>query len=219
MGATSGLLKVKDMRLNFLIGTILLAGGGLQSQPATARDDDSFYTGGRGGWRVEGTFRGDHGRPICTGRSSSGRSFISISRDALDPPTPEDDALSLMVSAYQKTSFSHGQKFPATGTFKYRDIDGDHEITYGLRAMALKVDNGDTLYGFAVPTFGDGKPRGADGVADNLGFMIYFGLSMTFTLNVPDAAPVTIDLTGSGAAMKEILGSCPEAYERGHRRK
>jgi hypothetical protein len=197
------------MRLNFLIGTIMLAGGALSSQPAAARDSDKFYTGGRGGWTVEGTFRGDHGRPICTGRSPSGRPFISISRDALEPPTPADDALSLMVSAYQKTSFSHGQKFLVTGTFSFREENEDRSDTYQLNAVALKAGNGDTLYGFAVPTLGtgDGAPM----------FLVDITRSFTFTLNVPDAAPVTIDLTGSNAAMHDIIFSCPRAYKKGRR--
>lgn len=197
------------MRLNFLFGTILVAGGALSGQPAAARDGDSFYTRGRGVWRVEGTFRGDHGRPICTGRSSSSRSFISISRDALEPPTPEDDALSLMVSAYQKTSFTHGQKFLVTGTFNFREDGEDKSQTYQLKATAIKVGNGDTMYGFAVPTFGSatGSPM----------FLVDITRSFTFTLNVPDAEPVTIDLTGSNAAMNDIIFSCPRAYKKGRR--
>jgi hypothetical protein len=122
-----------------------------------------------------------------------------------------------MVTAFQKTSFSHGQRFPVTGTFKYRDVDGNHEITYGLKAIALKAGNGDTLYAFAVPTFGDGKPRLENGEPDNLGFMVYFGISQTFTLSVPNEQPVTIDLIGSGAVMRDILGKCTEAYKKANR--
>jgi hypothetical protein len=190
---------------NFFVGISAMVG---LTAPSAASASDAFYAGGRGGWRVEGTFRGDHGRPVCTGRSSTNRPFISISREAVDPPTPEDDVLSLMVTAFQKTSYNHGQKFLVTGTFNFREDGEDKSQTYQLKAMALKAGNGDTLYSFAVPTFG--SPAGSPM------FLVDITRSFTFTLNVPDAEPVTIDLTGSNAAMNEIMFSCPRTFKRRH---
>jgi hypothetical protein len=191
---------------NFLVGISAIVG---LTIPSTASASDAFYSGGRGGWRVEGNFRSDHGRPVCTGRSPSGRPFISISRQSLEPPAPEDDVLSLMVTAFQKTSFNHGQKFLVTGTFNFREDGEDKSQTYQLKATVLKAGNGDTLYSFAVPTFGSatGSPM----------FLVDITRSFTFTLNVLGAEPVIIDLTGSNVAMNDIMFSCPRAYKRRHR--
>lgn len=193
----------------------MLAGCSLHSQSAAAQDTNKFYTGSRAGWNVEGTFKGDRGSPICTGRSPIDRPFISITRGVTDPP-PSDDVLSLMVSAYQKTSFTHGQRFLAAGTFHYRDVDGDHEITFGLKVVVIKAENGETLYAFATPTWGDAN---GDGETDAFGILLYLQISQKFILKVPNEQPVSIDLTGSAAAMDAVLGSCTKAYRRWHRPK